>query len=311
MNFELYPWLQDLDSEQAQVALSASRFKLRETGAVTFPSFLDPAALLQCVQDARAQEDAAFTTDDTHTAYLQPMDVDKFPLDSIYNHEMRTLVASTAFDELPAGSPLTGLYHHPTLLRLVSLLVNKKLFWSEDPLGCCSINVFRPGYYHSFHFDESEFSTTLMLQDAEDESSGLFQCTDPLRQTSDELVLSQVAAVIDKYDENTRESRQFTELVVNGTKDPVPLLHTLDFRPGTLAIFSGSKSLHRVTPVKGNRSRLVAVFTFATQPGFCNSPQVQTLFWGRAVQPSKEQKIAIASDNAQECDNKRDEAGFE
>jgi len=298
MNFESYPWLRDLDSEQAQSALSDARLKLCETGAIVFPSFLDPAALHECVQDARAQEDAAFTTDDTHTAYLQPMDIDKFPLDSVYNHEMRTLVASTAFDELPAGSPLAAFYHHPTLLRFVSLLVNKKLFLSEDPLGCCSINVFRPGYYHSFHFDESEFSTTLMLQDAEDEASGLFQYTDPLRNSPEELVLSQVAAVIENYGGNTKEFRQFTELIVNDKKVPVPLLHTLDFRPGTLAVFSGSKSLHRVTPVKGNRSRLVAVLTFATQPGFCNSPQVQTLFWGRVVQPNKAKKNTITADGS-------------
>ena len=61
-----------------------------------------------------------------------------------------------------------------------------------------------------------------------------------------------------------------------------PLLHTLDFAPGTLSIFSGSKSLHRVTRVLGPSARLVAVLTFASEPDFCNSPEVQRMFWGRS-----------------------------
>ena len=53
--------------------------------------------------------------------------------------------------------------------------------------------------------------------------------------------------------------------------------------------------MHRVTPVKGNLSHLVAVPTFATKPGFCNSPQVQTFLWGWAVQPNKAKKNTIKS----------------
>ena len=68
----------------------------------------------------------------------------------------------------------------------------------------------------------------------------------------------------------------------NRTVQP-PVLHTLEFEPGTLSIFAGSKSLHRVTKVEGNQSRLVAVLTFASQPGFRNTPKVQKLFWGRSV----------------------------
>ena len=85
-------------------------------------------------------------------------------------------------------------------------------------LGCCSIDVFRSGYYHSFHFDEFEFSITLMLQDAEGEASGLFQFIDPLRDSPDELALSQVAAVINKYDGITKECKEFAEITINGTK---------------------------------------------------------------------------------------------
>lgn len=290
MNFELYPWLKDLESPEAQRALEAARNTYLETGAVTLPQFVTADALDTMVQQARAAEDAAFTTDEFHTAYLTDPDYDRFEERSVYNHSMRTQVASTAFDELPKDSPLADLYHDPILLRLVSQIVMGKensLHLSADPLGCCSINVFRPGYHHSFHFDESVFSTTLMLQEASDPSTGLFQHTPPLRQDKDDLALTDVAAAIRAHDQETPILQPLVEAPMrDANPPPSPPLRTLDFRAGTLSLFSGSCSLHRVTRVRGNRSRLVAVLTYGTQPGFCNSAAVQEMFWGRSVQPS-------------------------
>jgi hypothetical protein len=284
MNTDKYPWLNDLTSPKAAEAIDNARKQFHNTGAVTFPNFLTEKALEECVKDATAQEDSAFTTDDTHTAYLAPPDASYLD-NSVYNHEMRTQVASVAFDELTQGSKLAELYKNPTMLQLVSSIVQKQLYLSEDPIGCCSINVFRPMYHHSFHFDESEFSTTLMLQEAERPDTGLFQYTDPLRDTSTDLTLSQVAATIRAHD--TKSNVDFAELLPTTRQQaqPPPKLRTLDFRAGTLSIFSGSRSLHRVTKVEGSRSRLVAVLTFATRPGFRNSAKVQELFWGRSSGP--------------------------
>jgi hypothetical protein len=123
-----------------------------------------------------------------------------------------------------------------------------------------------------------------MLREAETSGTGLFQYTKPLRDKPDDLALEQVARTIDAYDKNVTtdllESSSQNEDKNSGT----PKLHTLDFVPGTLSIFAGSKSLHRVTKVEGSCSRLVAVFTFASQPGFQNTPAVQKMFWGRSAQ---------------------------
>lgn len=229
------------------------------------------------MQEAQKQEESAFVTDGTHTAHLLKTD-SSFPMNSVRNYEMRTQVASIAFDELSDGSELASLYQNPILRKLVAKIVRKdKLYLSEDPLGCCSINVFRPQHHHSFHFDESEFSTTLMLQEAAIEGTGLFQYTHPLRSNSDDLALGPVASVLREHDDTVNEN-DFCE-----ERHACPDLFTLDFLPGTLSIFSGSRSLHRVTRVEGNRSRLVAVFTFSSEPGFRNSADIQRLFWGRST----------------------------
>lgn len=261
-------------------AIKAARAQFESTGAVTFPEFITSASLEDILVQTRNCEDNAFTTDDVHNAHLLPADPE-FPGNSVRNFEMRTKVASLAFDELPQNSKLAELYRNPTVRQLVAAIVSKEvLYLSEDPLGCCSINVFRPGYYHSFHFDESEFSTTLMLQEASVERTGLFQYTHPLRQNREDLALQPVAAAVKKYDEHNVPV--LLEVDGDANTDAAPELHTLEFRPGTLSVFSGSKSLHRVTKVEGDQSRLVAVLTFASQPGFRNSAKVQKLFWGRS-----------------------------
>jgi hypothetical protein len=288
MNFEKYPWLTDLSSPEAVSEIEEARSKYKETGAATFPNILTPEALDSCIRDARAQEDDAFTTDDVHTAYLRPVDL-AFDSRSVKNYEMRTQVASIAFDELPKNSKLAEFYQHPILRLLVSRVVGKdEIYHSDDSLGCCSINVFRPGYHHSFHFDESEFSTTLMLQEASVNETGLFQYTNPLRERPDDLALESVAQTISIYVSTVSDDHpSFVELESDTNSKPstiAPLVHTLEFVPGTLSIFAGSKSLHRVTKVEGTCSRLVAVLTFASKPGFRNSAAVQKLFWGRSAQ---------------------------
>jgi hypothetical protein len=313
-------WSQDgLDT------IAKARAELKKHGAVAFPDFLTRDAVQKAVEEMRTREDAAFTTNTQHTAYLTQPDTHNYPSHSIYNHHTPTIVASTAYDELPEDSVLKELYTDPRLLEMVSSIVldiddnndgqseteseRRKLYLSEDPLGCCSVNVFRPGYYHGFHYDESEFSVTLMLQDAEDPQSGLFQYTDPIRSQAqgddDEyltLELKQTADVFRDHEHDSHGSDGSAAGAVsseerfaehdgkdnNRNKDHhSPVLHTLDFRPGTLLVLAGSRSLHRVTTVKGNRSRFVAVLTFASKPGFSNTPEVQEMFWGRTASDSK------------------------
>ena len=53
------------------------------------------------------------------------------------------------------------------------------------------------------------------------------------------------------------------------------------FEPGTLFLFAGRYSLHRVTSLGGKRLRLVAVLCYESEPGITNSDEVRKLFWGR------------------------------
>jgi hypothetical protein len=52
---------------------------------------------------------------------------------------------------------------------------------------------------------------------------------------------------------------------------------------GTLNVFAGKNTAHRVTPVRGARSRVVAVFSYYDNPGVTFSSAERIGFYGRAA----------------------------
>ncbi|MBT4393568.1 MAG: hypothetical protein HOD33_00125, partial [Acidiferrobacteraceae bacterium] len=56
----------------------------------------------------------------------------------------------------------------------------------------------------------------------------------------------------------------------------------LPFTPGTLLVFAGNQTIHRVTQMRGTVPRLVPVLCYAENPDLVNSTEVRKLFWGRA-----------------------------
>ena len=171
-------------------------------------------------------------------------------------HE-RTFVGSVPHDRIGDDSSLGRLYRWDPLKDFVGAVLGKpRLHRFADPLGACSINVFVDGGEHGWHFDESEFTVTLMLQAPE--SGGAFEYVPRIRGRADEQAI--VAKVLDG------DRRHVLKL---------------PFTAGTLLIFGGRQTLHRVTRVSGARPRLVPVLTYADQPGLKNSEAVRKLFWGR------------------------------
>ena len=57
---------------------------------------------------------------------------------------------------------------------------------------------------------------------------------------------------------------------------------TIPMTPGTLMLFEGRRSLHRVTPIGGPTPRLVALLAYDTMPGTCSSELLRLVRYGRA-----------------------------
>ncbi|MEM7123642.1 MAG: 2OG-Fe(II) oxygenase, partial [Pseudomonadota bacterium] len=52
--------------------------------------------------------------------------------------------------------------------------------------------------------------------------------------------------------------------------------------PGTLNVFKGKNTAHRVTPVEGDRDRIIAVFSYYEDAGVMFSEAERIGFYGRA-----------------------------
>ena len=56
---------------------------------------------------------------------------------------------------------------------------------------------------------------------------------------------------------------------------------SLSMDPGTLVLFRGRNSIHRVTPVKGELKRMLAVLAYNSEPNISLSETSRMTFYGR------------------------------
>ncbi len=256
VNTDRYP-IADLTTPEGMAIAKACREKFATTGLCMLPGFVRPQALDLLAREANGVLDEAYFCDSTHNAYLKDADPTK-PADDVTQRQEATFVGSVAYDCLPKDGLLKQLYLWDPLMNFIGAILDKKPFFRfADPLGACSINVFVDGGQHGWHFDESEFTITLMLQRPDE--GGFFEYVPQIRGLANEEKI--VGGVLD------------------GKRDGV---RQLPFEPGTLLVFGGNQTIHRVTQVKGKTPRLVPVLCFAETPDHKNSEQVRKLFWGRA-----------------------------
>lgn len=256
VNLGRYP-IDDLASPAAREVVETSRAKIAGNGVCLLQQFLTPQATEAMVAEARGLAGKAYFCHNTHTAYLKAVD-ESFPADHPCRRLLRTDVGSVAYDYIPQDSALRSLYEWDALTNFIAAVLHKPtLYRHADALGALSINVFTPGDEHAWHFDEAEFTVTMMLQTAEE--GGAFEYVANIRSDTDPHY-DKVASVLD-----------------GDHKD----VHSLPFNPGDLFIFAGRHTLHRLAPVAGRRPRLVPVLCYAERPDVVNSDRVRELFWGR------------------------------
>ena len=68
-----------------------------------------------------------------------------------------------------------------------------------------------------------------------------------------------------------------SQKILNGEMPP----EKLSMDAGSLVLFRGRNSIHRVTPVKGNRTRMLVVLAYNTERGISLSESARMTFYGR------------------------------
>lgn len=256
LDLERFP-LDRLASPEGQALVAKCRRGLEARGLFNLEGLVRAEALADCVGEVLPVfESAAFTHKRSHNIYFD--DGLREPAGHPALGRVETVNRTVCADQIP-DSLLCRVYGWPPLIEFLAATLGKpRLYVMADPLARVNVMSYRAGEALNWHFDRSEFTTTLLLQAPE--SGGAFQYRSDLRSESDPNYDGVARLLADEDDR----------------------VETLPLAAGTLTVFKGKYTAHRVTPAGGPRPRIVAVFSYYERPDVVFRAAERLGFYGRA-----------------------------
>jgi hypothetical protein len=255
VDLDRYP-LDRLGRPEGDALVDRCREMLDRTGACQLDGFVRPDAVAQLVTEADDLRSSSHRTDDTHNVYFEEID-DALPDDDVLRRLQRSAKFTAGYDRIPEGSPLRRVYETDEMTTFVGRALGiDELYRDADAAGALSYAIFERGDELGWHFDRSEFAVTLMLQPSP--AGGAYEYVKDLRTVSD-------------------ENHAGVSQVLDGDRSGVVSLQN---RPGTLSLFRGRYSMHRVTPNESDTPRINAVLAYARTRDHQLNAVTRELFYG-------------------------------
>lgn len=231
---------------------------LDENGALVMYSFLTPAAIASIQREGEENQHLTYYTVNDHNIYLKPSDPE-YSAAHPRNREVSSSKGCITTDQIPANSALHKLYDAPEFREFLCAVLNEtELHEYADAMSSINLHYASEGRELGWHFDNSSFAITLMIQNPA--GGGVFEYVKDVRDAdSGEANYGLCGKILD---------------------GEVPT-KTLAMDVGALVLFRGRSSIHRVTPVIGNRTRVLVVFAYNTEPGISLSESARMTFYGR------------------------------
>lgn len=181
----------------------------------------------------------------------------------IASRSRRTASWTLTQDQIP-GTIIDTIYRWAPLRDFIRRVLDKPaLYHMADPMAGLNVMTYDGGDQLDWHFDRAEFAVTILLRAAK--SGGAFQYRKDLRGDDD-------------------PNHDGIRAVLAGTD---PEIKTAVTTPGTMTLFAGRNSLHRVAPVDGPPDgadfRRMAVLSYMEEPGYLYSAEDRIRFYGRAM----------------------------
>jgi hypothetical protein len=238
--------------------LAECKTSLDRDGVLVLPNFLTDEAIVQVKAEGQQKISNAYFCVSKHNVYLKPTDAN-YPSDHPRNWEVTSSKGLIGDDQIDNNSPLKRLYHDPVFQAFVCHVVGEQeLHLYADPMSSVNLHFAKTGQELGWHFYNSSFAITLLID--KPESGGVFEYLKDLRDA-------------DQGDMNFDAVGD----LLSGKTQP----KTLQMEPGTLVLFRGKNSIHRVTPTQGNRTRMLAVLAYNSKPGVSLSESARMTFYGR------------------------------
>ncbi len=248
-----------VDLAAARAEIGHHQAALRERGVSVLPGFVGPEAAARMVEECDALAAQAYHQDVQGTPYLEAP-ADGWPSEHPRVRWSRSSVHTLGYDQLPAGSLVRDLFEWDDLLVFLGEVLGRApLYRYADPIGALNVAVMSEGDELGWHYDQTDFVVSLAIQSSE--AGGDFENVAHLRSDDDE-----------RYDDVAR-------ILAGEARDRVVVE---PMTPGTLMLFEGRRSLHRVTPVRGSRPRYVALLGYDTKPDTHSSDLLRLVRYGRS-----------------------------
>jgi hypothetical protein len=247
-----------LDGAGRAAMVREQRIELSASGVCIMPGFLPRPVVTALVDECDGLAPLAHLSDVTGTPYLE-LPVEGYADDHPRRSLVRSRLGAVGYDLFPADSILRRLYEWDGLMELVGEILGRTpLYRYADPLGALNLAVMGDGDELGWHFDQTDFVVSLAIQASD--GGGEFESVQRIRTADDE-----------HYDE-------VATLLGRGVHER---LGRVPMEPGTLMLFEGRHSIHRVTPITGTRPRYVGLLAYDTKPGTVSSDLLRLVRYGR------------------------------
>lgn len=230
--------------------------KLEKDGILIFNSFIGKDGLKTLQDEANDLKKYSYRSSSEYNVYVSDYD-DKFPPESPRNRIMSTTKKCIPNDLIPKDSILQRLYDSSFLKDFFCDLLDKEnLYPYEDSLSSININYYDKGDALGWHFDNSDFTITLLVKNCT--KGGVYEFFNDMRYKDGKEDYAFVEKILDNE--------------VSGTK--------IDSFEGDLMIFKGNKSIHQVTAVEEGE-RILVTFNYNEKIGVSLSEKSRKTFFGR------------------------------
>jgi len=227
-------------------------------GICVLLDFLRPEAVKALVRESDALAPLAHRSATSATVYLSGADP-TVPNNDPRRRTLDSSVEVVGYHLFPTDSLLRSLYESDELLEFIGRCLGvEELHRYADPFGALNLAIMRDGDQLGWHFDMTDFVVSIAIQSSE--MGGEFENAARVR-SEDEPNLEAITSVIDGTDPS--------------------LVRVEPMTPGTLMIFDGRWSLHRVDPIIGNQPRYVALLAYDTKPGTDSTDTLKVARYGR------------------------------
>lgn len=257
LDLERYP-LDRPGSDAWQAMVDHAKDGLARDGLFNLVGLMRPEALADVLDHVRAPMAAAsFDHSRWHNIYFKDT-VDGLSADDPALTKVETANHTLCHDQLQ-GTALDLLYNwRPFMDFLAAVMDQPTLYVMDDPLSGVNVLEYRDGEALNWHFDRSIFTTTLLLQAPD--GGGVFEYVQDLRSDDD----PNHTGIAD---------------LLQGRMAPTRMPQDA----GTLNVFLGRNTAHRVSRIAGSKSRIVAVLAHYDSPGVAFSASEQMGFYGRTA----------------------------